>query len=260
MGALIQTKGTQRLVKLFNSRFSSLLAARLWNNSIGGVKTNICAAFNAGKLLDISDVFIAQNADVSTAQTWPSDMNDLLYPSATLSVSGISNPSTFTFNIPSSGNPPQAIVAPSGGTPGSAVSCIKKPKKIPHKTTVNSFSVSGTTLTVNFTKNCPTLAANDLVCFAQGNHERLVRRWRWYLQNDLSGPNNDAIRQAINAALDDDTYQNIQFQTVEDLQQVVITPTATLTQDGSDELTDTMQMNILLMTQSTTAPDKLDPQ
>jgi hypothetical protein len=260
MGALIQTKGTQRLVKLFNSRFSNLVTARTWNNSIGGGKTNICAAFNAGKLVDISDEFIAQNADISSPQTWPSDMNDLLYPSATLSVGGVSNPSTFTFNIPSPGNPPQVIVAPSGGTLGSAVSCINRPKRIPHKTTVNSFSVSGTTLTVNFTKNCPNLAANDLVCFAQGNHERLVRRWRWYLQNDLTAPNNDAIRQAINAALDDDTYQNIQFQTVEDKQQVVTTPTATLTQDGNDELSDNMQMNILLMTQSTTSPDKLDPQ
>jgi hypothetical protein len=260
MGSLIQTKGTQRLVKLFNSRFSNLANARKWNYSSGGNITNISTAFNAGKLVDISDKFIAQNADVSSAQTWPADLNDLFYPSATLNVSGITNVTTFTFNIPSSGNPPQAILASSGGAPGSAVSCINKKKGIPHKTTVNSFTVSGTTLTVIFTKNCPNLALGDQVCFALGNHERLVRRWRWYLQYDLTGPNNDTIRQAIDAALDDDTYLNIQFQTVEDKQQVVVTPTAMLTTDGTDELTDNMQMNILLMTQSTTAPDKLDPQ
>ena len=133
MGALIQTKGTQRLANLFNTQFSVLSTARGWNNSItaGGVttKVNICDAFNSGKLWAISDAFIAQNADPSSAQTWPSDMNDLLYPSATLTVTTITNAansSTLTFNIP--GNPPGAIVAPAGSLPGSAVSCIGKGK------------------------------------------------------------------------------------------------------------------------------------
>jgi hypothetical protein len=264
MGALIQTKGTQRLANLFNSQFLVLSTARGWNNSItaNGVttKVNICDAFNSGKLLAISDAFIAQNADPTSAQTWPSDMNDLLYPSATLTVTSITNnSSTLTFNIP--GNPPGAIVAPAGSLPGSAVSCIGKgkAKRIPKKTTVTSFAPpAGGVLTVVVSQPCPKLVIGDSVCFAKGKYERLVRRWQWYLQNDLTPDNNDAIRQAINSALDDDSYTSILFQTVEDTQQVVVTPLSTL--DGNFELSDNMQMNILLMTQSTTAPDKLDPQ
>jgi len=265
MGALIQTKGTQRLANLFNTQFSVLSTARGWNNSItaGGVttKVNICDAFNSGKLLAISDAFIAQNAD-PTAGSWPTDMNDLLYPSATLTVTSITNAansSTLTFNIP--GNLPGAIVAPAGALPGSAVSCIGKgkAKRIPKKTTVTSVAPPAAgVLTVVVSQPCPKLAVGDSVCFAKGKYERLVRRWQWYLQNDLTSDNNDAIRQAINSALDDDSYTSIQFQTVEDTQQVVVTPLSTL--DGNFELSDNMQMNILLMTQSTTAPDKLDPQ
>ena len=113
-------------------------------------------------------------------------------------------------------------------------------------------------MTVTLTKAVQGLAIGDQVCFAKGKNERLVRRWQWYLDNDLTSQNDAAIQKAIDAALSDDGYASIQFQTVEDKQQVVITPQPIL--DGNEEISDNMQMNILLMTQSTTAPDKLDSQ
>ena len=95
MGALIQTKGTLRLVSLFNNRFLNLATTKGWSNSAG---LNICDAFDAGDLLRVvSDKFIAQNADPAH---WPNDMNDLLYPSATLKVDTIPNNTTLTFKIP----------------------------------------------------------------------------------------------------------------------------------------------------------------
>ena len=86
MGALINTKGTQRLAKLFNNRFSPLSAARVWTNIIGGVQTTLPAAFrNPGAdLLTLSDSFIAQYATGNA--TWLNSGNDLLYPSATMTV------------------------------------------------------------------------------------------------------------------------------------------------------------------------------
>jgi len=111
---------------------------------------------------------------------------------------------------------------------------------------------------VTLSKNAPKLKVGDQVSFAQGKHERLVRRWRWYLEKDLRPENNDAIRQAISAALDNDDYKKVCFQTVEDTQRVIATPQSAL--DNSDELSDDMEMHILLLTQSTTSPDKLDPQ
>lgn len=256
MGALIQTKGTQRLVNLFNARFSTLATTRGWTNSAG---QNLFTAFNSGTLLSISNSFIAQNASTTSASSWPADMNDLLYPGATLSVSSVVNSSTFTFTIP--GNQPSAIVQPAGGLPGSTVSSVDKgkAKRVQNNTAVNSASVSGGVLTVQLSKPAPKLAVGDLVCFALGKHQRLVRRWKWYLEQDLAPENDKAIRQAIHTALDDDNpYVTITFQTIEDTQQVVVTPQAKL--DPNDELSDDMVMNILLMTQSTTAPDKLDPQ
>jgi hypothetical protein len=99
-----------------------------------------------------------------------------------------------------------------------------------------------------------------LISFAKGKHERLVRRWRWYLDKDLKPANNDAIRQAISEALDDTDFASISFQTVEDTQRVIVASQAKLDGTASDELSDDMAMTILLMTQATTSPDKLDPQ
>ena len=89
MGGLINTKGTQRLANLFNSRFSNLGTAGSWASTGTIPKTfggSLSDAFDkeALDLLKISDSFIAQNAK---AGFWPADFNDILYPSATMTAS-----------------------------------------------------------------------------------------------------------------------------------------------------------------------------
>lgn len=248
MGALIQTKGTQRLAKLFRDRFKDLTATRGWRDSTSPTAKSVQDVFGeCAKLLDASDALIAQNAGAN----WPADMGDLLYPSATFKVDSVVDNTTLKFKIP--GTLPSAIVK------DSAVCCLNAPKKIPKRTKVSAtpnLPVGGI-LTVGFTKNV-TVKAGDFVSFALGKHERLVRRWRWYLENDLTPENDRIIRLAIFTALDSDDFKRILFQTVEDTQRAVVTPISVV--DPDDELTDDMEMHILLMTQSTTAPDKLDPQ
>jgi hypothetical protein len=254
MGGLIQTKGTRRLANLFNSRFSVLTVTRGWRDGGGNTITAIFKSNN--ELLDISDAFIAQNANASAAANWPTDMNDLLYPSATLRIKTIVSNTQLTFQLP--GGKPDAIVDTS------AVCCIepgKKAKAIKKNTKVSGApGLSGNVLTVTLSKSATIadLAIGDRISFALGKHERLVRRWRWYLDKDLKPESNDAIRQAICAALDDDDFKRISFQTVEDTQKVIVTPQSIL--DTNDEFSDDMEMQILLMTQSTTSPDRLDPQ
>src|SRR6516164_8441550 len=109
MGSLIQTKGTQRLAKLFNNCFddsaTGIGLARTLTSSSGLLPD----AFAASVTLDtISDNFIAQHA---VAGSWAADLNDILYPSATLTASAATagtNVLNFTlpvgFAIPLSAN------------------------------------------------------------------------------------------------------------------------------------------------------------
>jgi hypothetical protein len=253
MGALIQTKGTQRLANWFNKRcFSDLSKTRKWKNT----KTNafVPEAFGTAgkKLLDICDDFIAQNASATSGE-WPSGMNDMFYPSATLAVVSGSG-TTLTFNLP--GTKPDAIVDGE-----SFVSCIKT-NRVKKQTKVQTAALSAGVLTVTLTKplkSNPNAGELFSFSFKKGKHERLVRRWRWYLEHDLEPKNDDAIRQAISAALgDEEYYVSISCQTVEDVQKVVAIPQPKL--DGDEEPTDELEMTIVLMTQSTSSPDKVDPQ
>jgi hypothetical protein len=118
-------------------------------------------------------------------------------------------------------------------------------------------TVSGTTLTVPLSGSVQ-VVSGEPISFALGRHERLVRRWRWYLQHDLKPENGAAIKEAISTALDDDDFDEIKFSTIEDEQRVVVTTYSKL--NSNDELIDNLRMEILLMTQSTTSPDRLDPQ
>src|SRR5258707_9571519 len=101
MGALIQTKGTQRLARHFNDRFDtgSIDPTRGVGNMANGVARTLRNAFADGSLdlLAISDMFIAQNAGAG----WPTDGNDFLYPSATMipTNTGV-NTSTLQFRLP----------------------------------------------------------------------------------------------------------------------------------------------------------------
>lgn len=253
MGGLIQTKGTQRLAKWFNKKtFADLKETRKWKNK-SGVK--VPDAFRAAgrRLLDISDDFIAQNASTAAGE-WPSGMNDIFYPSATLAVVSGSG-STLTFNIP--GTKPDAIMDTE-----SFVSCLRKPNRLEKGTKVQTAVPVGNVLTVTLTKPLKTApTAGELFSFShkKGKHERLVKRWRWYLDIDLEANNNDKIRTAISTALDDeDNFGSVSVQAVEDVQRVMAAPQPRLNPDD-DEFED-WEMSILLFTQATTSPEKMDPQ
>jgi hypothetical protein len=267
MGGLIQTKGTQRLAKLFNNRFdaggplTAALNVKSSGNTLHPGNVLLPAAFAQASLdlLAISDLFIAQNA----LSGWPNDWNDFLYPSATMAATNTSNATaTLQFTVapgaPLAAGSPESV--PNFIAQGAAVSNLTAAGKIPHGTTVSSVVVN-VPPSPNFSVNLSApvkVNAGDLISFAKGKHEQLVRRWRWYLGNDLLPENHTGIRSAISNALNDPTYIKITFQTVEDKQHVVVTPFSKV--DNSDEFGVDMIMQILLLTQSTTAPDRLDPQ
>jgi hypothetical protein len=261
MGALIQTKGTQRLAKLLNNRFDDtggMTLARKVASSVSSLSDAFAnAAFN---LWEISDKFIAQNA---VTATWPADGNDFLYPGATMTTTNPSGaPATnvvnFTFAAGFTAGMPAAIAQ---GVPVSSLDT----RKIPKGTFVGAAPViNGRNFSVTLVdkSNNPvnvSLTNGEKINFAKNKHAQLVRRWRWYLQHDLKPENHVAIRNAISDALSDTSFTKIIFQTVEDTQRVLVTPLSKFN-PNSEELDDDMHMHILLLTQSTTAPDRLDPQ
>jgi hypothetical protein len=259
MGGLIQTKGTQRLAKLFNNRFSPLSTARPWTNNVGGVQTTLCAAFrNPGvNLLTLSDNFIAQYATTA----WPGNGNDLLYPSATMTVDVLptgGSPNTIGFKLP-----PGRSNIPGHIQTNASFRNLDNRKTFPSGTTISAVSAvtggAGGTFTVTFTNPILTnLALSDRISFASGGHGQLVRRWRWYLAHDLLPENHAAIRSAISSALDDNDFTQVTFQTVEETQRVIANVQRQT--DANDEFDGTFILNIILLTQQTTAPDPLDPQ
>jgi hypothetical protein len=264
MGGLINTKGTQRLANLFNSRFSNLNAAGKWTSTNAVPKTfngTLSDAFDKDglDLLKISDSFIAQNAS-STAGLWPTDLNDILYPSATMTTTAPSSNATLLFNLPN------GINSLSAGTMiknGASVISLDKRGSIQPNTTVNTAvvnaSVTPATLTVTLSLPANNVLNKERICFITGTHQRLVRRWRWYLTHDLKPENDSAIKNAISSAFDDTDFQSITFQTIEDTQSVLTTTEQQL-DSTTFEFINQFVLHIVLMTQRTTAPDPLDPQ
>jgi hypothetical protein len=253
MGGLIQTKGTQRLARHFNARFD-FVNATLSARSVASVATTLPQAFDStDNLFQISEKFIAQNA---VKATWPADMNDFLYPSSTLLTTSSGTVNSLTFTLPSGFTALPAAATGCAIVQGAAVSSFRR-KKTKGITISTTPTVSGTTLTVPLSGSVPVISGEP-ISFALGKHERLVRRWRWYLQRDLTRENGAAIKEAISTALDDDDFDEINFSTIEDEQRVVVTTYSKL--NNNDELIDNLRMEILLMTQSTTSPDRLDPQ
>jgi hypothetical protein len=263
MGSLIQTKGTQRLAKLFNNRFNPLSTARLWTNNIGGVQTTLPAAFrNPGaNLLTLSDNFIAQYATGNA--TWVNNGNDLLYPSATMAVDVLptaGSPNTIGFKLP-----PGRSAVPGQIQQNASFRNLDNRKTFLAGTTISAVSGvtggAGGTFTVTFSQNpiLANLALSDKISFGNGGHGQLVRRWRWYLAHDLLPENHAAIRSAISSALDDGDFTQVTFQTIEETQRVFAS-VQRQTDNTNDEFDNTFIQNIVLMTQQTTAPDPLDPQ
>jgi hypothetical protein len=266
LGGLINTKGTQRLANLFNNRFSNLNAARKWTST--GVVTvpktfagTLGDAFDKDgfNLLRISDSFIAQNAS-SGANLWPADGNDILYPGATMITTAASNNTSLSFNLPAQ------ITALSAGTmivKGASVISVDKRGSIPKDTIVAAAPVvtagSPATLAVTLSQSASNVKSGERICFITGAHQRLVRRWRWYLTHDLKSENDGAIQDAISAALDDADFQSITFQAIEDTQRVVTNIEQQM--DASNiSFINSFILHLVLLTQKTTAPDPLDPQ
>jgi|SRR5450631_119078 hypothetical protein len=263
MGGLIQTKGTQRLANLFNTRFNNLAAAKLWTSTNAVPKTftgTLSDAFDkdALDLLKISDSFIAQAAS-SAAGLWPPDFNDILYPGATMITTAASSTATLLFNLPTGIN---TLSAGSMIKNGASVISLDKRGSIQNGTTVNTAVVTaGTpaTLTVTLSQSANNVVNKERICFITGTHQRLVRRWRWYLSHDLKPENDSAIKNAISSAFDDSDFQSITFQTIEDTQGVLTTTEQQL-DSTTFEFINQFVLHITLMTQRTTAPDPLDPQ
>jgi hypothetical protein len=269
MGALIQTKGTQRLANLFNTVFLDLRETRDWRNENGDGFSELFSNSN-NSLRELSDEFIAQVAvprGGGAPFRWPNNNgNDILYPSATMNLTavgagGVANRMTFTL--------PAGIAArPSFIANGALIRALERKKALPRGTVaanVTNPAAAGGTFTVDAQNPpgtalpVPANAVGTKISFASGRHGQLVRRWRWYLDNDLQDENHAAIRRAILRAIDDDEFRSITFQTIEDTQKVLIQVRNGL-DGGGDNLTDILHMDILLMSQQTTAPDVLDPQ
>jgi hypothetical protein len=263
MGALINTKGTQRLANLFNSRFSNLNTAGKWT-SIGAVpKTfggTLSDAFdkNGFDLLKISDSFIAQNASAA-ANLWPADGNDILYPSATMTTTAASNNTSLSFNLPAGIN---ALSAGSMITNGASVISLDKRGSIQKDTTVAAPPAvtvgNPSTLAVTLSQNANNVKIGERICFITGTHQRLVRRWRWYLSHDLKPENDSAVQNAISTAFDDADFQSITFQAIEDTQRVVTRIEQQLDANNVAFINQFI-LYVVLLTQQTTAPDPLDP-
>jgi hypothetical protein len=258
MGGLIQTKGTQRLANHFNTRFSNLAAARLWTSGNAVPKTfsgTLSDAFDkaALDLLKISDSFIAQNAS-SGLGLWPADFNDVLYPSATMIAAAASATNSLSFSFPAG-----ITTIPSMIQSGSSVISLDKRGSIQNNTTVTAppnQTAGGFTVSLSGNVN---VSKGERISFTTGTHQRLVRRWRWYLSHDLKPENDSAIQNAISSALDDQDFQLITFQAVEDTQSVLINVEQQMDANNIAFINQFI-LHIILMTQKTTAPDTLDPQ
>ena len=175
MGALIQTKGTQRLARLFNNRFDSgsIGQTRGVQNSLGiSLKTAFSTTFDNSSLLTISDNFIAQFS--TPLATWVPNGRDVLYPAATLVAVAVAG-NTITFNDPA-GAFPNLIVnnvgaadldRPGGISKGAVVTNVARATPAANQTTV-TFSVA------------VTAQIGDKISFCPPKHQNLVRRWRFF--------------------------------------------------------------------------------
>jgi hypothetical protein len=239
-----------------------------WIQLVLGQTLSYFVPTSPSNLADISEAFIAQNA----VSGWPADWGDLLYPSATMIPTNPTAPgattSTLQFALaPGTLATPSAV--PSLIASGATVSNLNTRGRIPPGTQVGVVTPNLPARTFSVTlvdKPGPggvavpvPVVANEMISFAAGKHERLVRRWRWYLKNDLKPENHAAIKSAIYTALTEPSFKKIIFQTVEDKQKVLVTTQQKLN-NASDELDDEFHMHILLLTESTTAPEQLDPQ
>jgi hypothetical protein len=243
MGSLIQTKGTQRLAKLFNQRFDVTNLPKMRN--IGGLTTAFGTNADSRSLLSISDQFI---------NTW-TDGSDALYPSATVAtVQAAAGVNTLRFSSQLPAFVQNGMDIHDQSNPGQ--------NYIPKNTTISNLANTAAGPWSFTTNNHVTVAAGDKIVFSPAAHPNLVKRWRYYLANDLEPGNHSIIQNSIFSALNDKSHTHIRFATVEDTAQRVLAERAFNTKGADDDTVDTTKqhMQIILLTKLTTATDPLDPQ
>lgn len=94
------------------------------------------------------------------------------------------------------------------------------------------------------------------------HHANLLKRWQYYLFNELFTVNHDAIRAAIYTALTDRSYSKIVFDCIEGSSQMVLCSTEYDSNNANDDDDDpaSKYMKIVLVTARTNAPDRIDAQ
>ena len=250
MGGLIQTKGTQRLAHLFNNRFDtgSIVQTRAVKNSSG---TSLQGAFaSLPDLRSISDNFIAQFA----SNNWVPNIRDVLYPSATLVAVAVSG-SDVTFRDPAAGWPP--LIAN-----GISAADLDHPVGVPKGAIVTRVAHGNPSAgQTKVTFSIPVTAqVNDRISFCPVKHQNLVRRWRYYLGNELYASNHTAIQSAVLTALTDSSVSSVFFQAIESATQTVFIETIFATTGADDDNLDPRHKSLFvaLMTARTNAPDPVD--
>jgi len=250
LGGLIQTKGTQRLARLFNNRFDngSIGQTRAVQNSSN---TLLKVAFaTLPNLLAISDNFIAQ---YSSAAHWVPNGRDVLYPAATLVAVAVAG-RDITFKDPPGGWPTLIANGISAGD-------LNHSAGIPKGATVTNVVPHAGQTTVTFSVPV-TAQVSDRISFCPVKHQNLVKRWRYYLGIELDPSNHTLIQKAVLTALTDLSVTSVTFQALESTTQSALIETILATTDADDDNLDPTHKSlfIALLTARTNAPDPIDDQ
>jgi predicted ATPase len=135
------------------------------------------------------------------------------FPVVSLQATGQSASGTLTFNTV-----PTALIQQGMGVVDYTTS-----GNIPINTVVNA--VTSTTVTLSLPAGSATnVQNNDWIGFlATGNHQNLMRRWKYFLKNDLQSKCDAEIRAALLKSVLDSSVQYVLFDSIEGTSQVVHT-------------------------------------
>ncbi len=258
MGMLIQTKGTQFLAQFLTARFGAAFDTTNPANAHGNTETNLAAmrrlyqtaftgAFSGASLYSISEAFLGQWFDGS----------DVFYPTATVTTGQALAPATPT--ILNFNNPLPNCVTSRGSTL-TAIWDETTPGAIPAGAT---FTITGASQ-MTFSRTV-TVGANDHLVFSNSNHPQLIKRWKFYLKNELTSGNNRMIESAILDGLNCTSCNYIMFHTIESSTQNVLRSLEcyNITDTSGNVIKldqNNKYMDILLQTPPTAATDSRDPQ
>ena len=255
MGALIQTKGTQYLANFFNQRFTNpAVGGNLYDlRNLGGLESDFSKPFGVSSLFYLSEKYRGKWVDGS----------DVLYP--TCSVTGVTSvvghPDELTFPAGAfpMGTPAFITNAINAGSPTLLVYSESRPTSINPGIVVQAPAVSANTIQLSAAVNSPVVAADWLV-FINSNHPNLLKRWKYFLQNDLQNHNHAAIQAAVHQVLADPDFDHATFQTIEFTSQSVSRAIEFDASASNFKSLGVKFMNVVLQTPRTTSPTPLDQQ